>query len=571
MKRIIFLFCTIYSTFCYGQKELFQSFNIQSSLVVEGKVIASSSNFRANGDIVTNYIVETTQTLKGDTNTHITVQVLGGQVDGHFQIVSHRTKLKNGDFGLFFLKKNSNNSNYFFKEKDFFINYDKLDRQDIIELNKSILEIFPDFEVITHSENPYKPNNAENGVITSVLPQEISAGIGSDLTISGSGFGNQQGTVGFLTPDDGGRSYTHTYYNIKSWTDTKIIVTVPSDAGSGRIKLKLPNQTTILAPLQTSINIPYARFNLTSTAYGDSLSIPLRHIGAMPNGINPPTSAHLTNGAYYFKMGPNFYNNESARTIFLKYLDQWTCKTGINFVYDGVLTLEDEVSGLLNEVKFSNFDENGYGGAAFTSISGLYTCPSSTSNPDPETITAIVTEIDFMYDSEINWGYETVSSNEFDFSFTTAHEIGHAVFFGHVIDINSLMHYAGGNGDRNLEEISEPFISAGITGVSESISQYLCGDPITFSSCFTLSKKRTQIKNDISVTNSGSIIRVKTSSIGKIKHIYVYDLSGKVILEIPLKSSLSDYSFDLSPSGNQMYLLKVLFSDEIVYTTKLIV
>jgi len=570
MKRIIFLFFTIYSTISYSQTKLIQSFKSNSTLVIEGKVIASSSHFRSNGDIFTNYIVETTQTLKGDFNTNITVQVLGGQVDGHFQIVSHQLELKNGDFGLFFLKKDLNNSNYFFKEKDLFINYSKLGRQGTIELNKSILEIFPDFEVIKLSENLYESNNAESGVITSVLPREISAGTRSDLTISGTGFGDQQGTVGFLSPDDGGKSYTHTYHNIKSWTDTKIIVTVPEDAGSGRIKLKLANQTSIIAPQTSSIIVPYSRFNITTTTYGDTLSIPIRHIGAMPNGSNPPTSAHLTNGAYYFKMNPNFYNNESARAIFLKYLNDWSCTTGINFIDAGVKTLEDEFSGVLNDVRFSNFDEQGYSGAAYTSLSGIYTCPSPSYNPNSENITAIITNIDFVYDSQINWGYDNVASNEFDFSFTTAHEIGHAVLFGHVIDKNSLMHYAGGNGDRNLEGIPEPFISAGITGVSESISQYTCGDPMTVSSCYTLSKKKNHIKNEISVTNSGSIIRVKTSSIGKIKHIYVYDLSGKVILEIPLKSSLSDYSFDLSPSSNQMYLLRVLFSDDIVHTTKLI-
>mgnify|MGYP005699617403 FL=1 len=391
MKEITHFICLLTLAFSYSQTELIQILNNNSSFIIEGKVISSSSNFRPNGDIVTNYIVEKTQNLKGSAQANITVQVVGGQVDGHFQIVTHQVKLKTGDKGLFFLKRNSSSTNYFFKGEDYFMNYARLSKQEIDELNKSILNLYPDFEVISHSKNTTRAatNLAE---ITSVLPQEISAGTNSDLTIRGTGFGNNKGSVGFLNANDGGANYFFTHHLIKSWTNTEILVTVPELAGTGRIKVKIPTtpETSVMAPFGTEITIPYSRFTLTTTSYGDSLTIPLRHIGAMPNGANPPTSAHLIDGAYHFKMFSNFYNNESARTIFLKYLEEWSCKTGINFLDAGVRTLEDEFSGPLNEVRFQNFDEQGYGGAAFTSIKGVYTCPSSSSSPDPESITCLL-------------------------------------------------------------------------------------------------------------------------------------------------------------------------------------
>ncbi len=318
---IIFMLSVAYS---FAQTNLLQQFHNESSLVIEGKVISSSSNFRLNGDIVTNYVVEKTQNLKGSPQGIITVQVVGGQVDGHFQIVTHQAKLKTGDRGLFFLKRNSSSTNYFFKSEDYFMNYAKLSKQEIDELNKSILNLYPDFEVISRSKNTTRAVNTL-AKITSVLPQEISAGTGSDLTISGTGFGTEKGTVGFLNGNDGGASYFFTHHLIKSWTDTEIVVTVPELAGTGRIKIKVPTtpETSIMAPIASEITIPYARFTLTTTNYGDSLTIPLRHIGEMPNGVNPPTSAHLTDGAYHFKMADSFYSNADSRSIFLDFLEDW--------------------------------------------------------------------------------------------------------------------------------------------------------------------------------------------------------------------------------------------------------
>ncbi|MFL2576121.1 MAG: IPT/TIG domain-containing protein [Flavobacteriaceae bacterium] len=572
MKEITHFICLLTLAFSYSQTELIQILNNNSSFIIEGKVISSSSNFRPNGDIVTNYIVEKTQNLKGSAQANITVQVVGGQVDGHFQIVTHQVKLKTGDKGLFFLKRNSSSTNYFFKGEDYFMNYARLSKQEIDELNKSILNLYPDFEVISHSKNTTRAatNLAE---ITSVLPLEITAGTGSDLTISGTGFGAEKGTVGFLNGNDGGASYFFTYHLIKSWTDTEILVTVPQLAGTGRIKIKLPTtpETSIMAPFGTEITIPYARFTITTTNYGDTLTIPLRHIGEMPNGVNPPTSAHLTDGAYHFKMADSFYSNTNARSIFLDFLEDWSCKTGINFVNAGAKTLEDEFSGeTLNEIRFLDFESLNYGGAASTSLRGIYTCPGSSSNPDPDTVTAIITQINFQYDSEINWGYNNVASNKFDFSFTTAHEIGHAVLFGHVIENSNLMHYAGGYGDRNLQEVQEPYVTAGVVGVNEALSPYQCGAPMTASSCFTLSLENRDIKNAISIRPIGSNIEIKTNSIAMIRQIYVYDISGRIVNKAQFKTLPSRYNINLDSNNTQIYMVKVRLSNDLVHVAKVL-
>ena len=182
-----------------------------------------------------------------------------------------------------------------------------------------------------------------------------------------------------------------------------------------------------------------------------------------------------------------------------------------------------------------------------------------------------MTEIDFVYDNQVNWGYDTVAPNEFDFSFATAHEIGHAVLFYHVIDNNSLMHYAGSNGYRNLQEIPEPFVSSGITGVSESISPYPCGDPMTVSSCFTLSLENRDIKNAISIRPIGSNIEIKTNSIAMIRQIYVYDISGRIVNKAQFKTLPSRHNINLDSNNTQIYMVKVHLSNDLVHIAKVII
>jgi hypothetical protein len=133
------------------------------------------------------------------------------------------------------------------------------------------------------------------------------------------------------------------------------------------------------------------------------------------------------------------------------------------------------------------------------------------------------------------------------------------------------MHYAGGYGDRNLQEVPEPYITAGIAGLNEGLSPYLCGAPMTASSCFTLSLQNIDIKNAISIRPIGSNIEIKTNSIAMIRQIYVYDISGRIVNKAQFKTLPSRHNINLDSNNTQIYMVKVHLSNDLVHIAKVII
>lgn len=565
MKKIYLGIFMLFSTYSFCQTNAFQQFHNESSLVIEGKIISSNSYFDANGEIFTNYDIKTSQLLKGDSGSLVTIKTLGGIVDGHFQLISHQIKFKLNDEGIFFLNESNSSDTYILRYRTRFINYKTLESNSIENMNEDLLEIYPNF-------NTLKPKANENIIVMSantivvdnISPLEISAGTNSELTIDGSGFGTEKGTVGFRNANDGGSSFVFTYSEIIQWTDTKIIVEVPDLAGSGGIKIKRADNLsldTYWAGL--SVSIPYSQFTIKTAIFGDSITVPLRHIGAMPNGSDP--SDHLSGGGYKFKMTTEFFNNTNAKTMFLEGLSDWSCKTGVNFEDAGLLTASDS-NNTNNLVRFADFNANGYGGAAFTSLKGIYGCGN-----DEEDYVGVVTNIDFVYDSNIDWGYDVVSNNQFDFEWTTAHEIGHASLFLHVIDQSNLMHYAGSYGDLNFQGLSQTYIDAGIDKVNFSSSPFLCGLEMSISDCYqTFATSDIKPRSSIKIKSIGSTVHVSTNNKLEIQGIYLFDISGRKVKEITLKMPSNDHYFNVNSIPSQIYFLKLNLSDNTTYSRKII-
>lgn len=553
------------STYSFCQSNTFQQFDNESSLVIEGKIIGSNSYFDANGEIFTNYDVKTSQLLKGNSGSVVTIKTLGGTVDGHFQLISHQIKFKLNDVGIFFLQDSNTSGEYILRHRSRFINYKTLESNTIEKMNEDLLDIYPNFNTIkSESNEDIVAMSANTIVVDDIYPLEISAGTNSELTIDGSGFGTEIGTVGFRNANDGGSSFVFTYSEIIQWTDTKIIVEVPDLAGSGGIKIKRADNSsldTYWAGL--SLTIPYSHFTIKTTTFGDSITVPLRHIGAMPTGTDP--SDHLSAGNYKFKMTTEFFNNTNAKTMFLEGLSDWSCKTGVNFEDAGLLTASD-ANNTNNLVRFADFDANGYGGAAFTSLKGIYGCGDTEEN-----FVGVVTNIDFVYDSNINWGYDVVSNNQFDFEWTTAHEIGHASLFLHVIDQSNLMHYAGSYGDLNFQGLSQTYIDAGIDKVSFSSSPFLCGLEMSISDCYqTFATSEIMARNPIRIKSIGSTVHVSTNNKLEIQSIYVFDMSGRKVKEINMKIPSNDHYFDVNSMPSQVYFVKLLLSNETTHSRKII-
>lgn len=108
---------------------------------------------------------------------------------------------------------------------------------------KSILKTTPKqlrdveyFTIESKKETQIQSAIKESPVIHTVEPMEIVAGNRSTLTITGVGFGDTLGLVLFKNADDGGHTYFEALQTqIVRWTNTEIIVEVPTNAGTGSV------------------------------------------------------------------------------------------------------------------------------------------------------------------------------------------------------------------------------------------------------------------------------------------------------------------------------------------------
>lgn len=523
-KRYLLTICILlcYKLNCQEIKSQFDA----STLVIEGVVSQTNPYIDPiSKNIYTDYIINVNQTLKGSPSDTKIITLPGGFVDGFFQIVTHQAKLKLSSEGLFFLNEKKSSNSLYFKDSKNFVDYESFNSDKLKLLKDQIVDIMPTFnsDKIKSYETPLVLNKHLNNTlsITSLSPTELSAGTETELIIEGSGFGGFVGTVSFLQSDDGGATqFDAKESDIVSWTDTKIVVKVPSDAGSGPITVTKQDNTYITSPVSLNVTFNYMRYYLDDS-FGIKRSYPLRHIGQMPN--NTTASNHNSGGALRFKMKENFYNNMPARNLLLDIMEEWSCKTGINFIFEG-LASEFDMLETQNLISFADFFENGYGGAAFASLSGIYSCGQD------EQKQLAVTQIDLTFDSNINWGYDNVANNQFDFKWAASHEIGHGILFGHVIDQNNLMHYAGGYGDRNYNNLQQVYVDAGKEKSTFSNSFYLCGVGMDISTCFSLSANENDSDNIYILVNDNKITVNATSS--RIIGFYLYDIKGRLVDEL---------------------------------------
>jgi len=105
------------------------------------------------------------------------------------------------------------------------INLQAKDHQKIPFMIETVCEVGDDHDDVL--AYPYEEYDDSNPVITSITPS--GQGVGSMVTIYGTGFGHQQG------------SSTVVFYNAKPvvtvyhWSSTKVIVLIPADATTGNV------------------------------------------------------------------------------------------------------------------------------------------------------------------------------------------------------------------------------------------------------------------------------------------------------------------------------------------------
>lgn len=458
----------------------------QSSLIVEGKVINQQSFWNAQyNHIFTSNLIEVYKSFKNSAPAYIEVITQGGIVGYNKEVVEPSLELSVGDVGVFTLIPN-NESSQFGKQvyetyavAQGFIKYDIEHDLATEPFNKypnaasTLYNTIAQFTGATYSIvkpiNPFQPAipviNSVQAVaaITSFTPTSITAGTYSVLTINGSGFGAATGTVSFRNADDGGATFINAAASeIVSWSATQIQVKVPTDAGTGVIRVNGVNSTQTLT-------IPYSHLNVSS-------------------GGNNYYTRHVAkqSGGYVWTYNTNFNTNAPAKAAFERSLQSWRCATYINWTLSGSTSTVNAAAGGdgVNIVTFNPSLGAGILGNCYSYWSGCGTAPN---------MNWFVTELDIQFannpsSGSFTWQYGPAapSGSQYDFESVTVHELGHGHQLGHVINSSDLMHYAISNG-QSKRNLNSDDLNGGLAVMARNTSGTVCSQtmmtPLTAGNC----------------------------------------------------------------------------------------
>ncbi len=446
----------------------------EADVIVEGRVFFQESFWKLDSSgIYTSHLIRIYKVLKGNTTfSEIELVTPGGIVGMDMEVVNPSLQLHSGEVGIFFLQRETG-----FRERPFqtreralyrpyssvqgFIRYDEVlgKAGDVFDAYNNIQrELFEPIQrytrqaplaISSYQLEPTKAGTRATPVISNISPQIISAGTSSVLTITGSNFETQGGNsaVFFPNPDNGGNSLISVpSANIISWSNQEIQVRVPSEAGSGSVRVR--NQSNSQA-VSTPITISYSQYNVT---YG---------------GVKYPVYMANENGqgGYTLSYGINTSNNgvdfrTQGQEPFERALGKWQCETGFNVIVSGTTTVNTPSgSNQPNVVMFDNDSNPLPAGVLGRTYSGFSSCTATT---------WYLKGFDIVYNRNIPWHYDKTDPcfSCYDFESVSLHELGHGHLMGHVIDNSKIMHYAIANGvaKRSLDP------SSAITGGQEIIA-----------------------------------------------------------------------------------------------------
>ncbi|MFT7101559.1 MAG: hypothetical protein ACJAYA_000113 [Bacteroidia bacterium] len=533
-----------------------------STKIIEGKVVNQRSFVDANGNIYTSNSINVYRVFKGDVGLKLEVITEGGVFGDLMQVVTPSAQMQIGDYGVMVLANDSERSLisstsafYPVDEKSGNVYglkniskretlYEKIARStetETIELRRIPLEIL--------RGNSTKASRA-NPEISSIYPLEVTAGTQTVLTITGQGFGIEQGTgrVAFRNADDGGQSFVTLPAgpHYLSWSDTEIQMYVPSTtlysttvAGSGSIRIIDTNGQSIESTEQISVN--YAK---SEVIYSEQL--------------NSTMLVGMQSGGYEFKMNEQlmqFINGSSmVEDVFLK----WACNTGINFKLDDeIVNLTDWAHDDINLIGLSNPGQipSSLLGKTITTFSGCGT---------PNGLQWNLIEVDILLNSDIEWwtSVEQPESNKFDLETAVIHEMGHAHLLQHNNNLSSPMYFQLNEGSMR-RDLFEPSIEGGNYVSTQSVETIsTCGEELheyfDVSTCdlSEINGIEEESINSISVHPNPFNNQITLSGEWKRESQYsIFDATGREVLNGNLNSSMETITTDQLSNG--IYLLEV--------------
>jgi hypothetical protein len=500
MKKYIllsfFFYISLSSAQCFHKHVELQSTIGDATLIVEAQ-LTTQQGVRKEGInlIQTINTLQVSRLFKGSmTGSQIDFLTLGGNLALQFEHISTEIVLRKGQRGIFMLTLDSNGDYRIVDQGHGIIRYTqsefKATRYNEV-WNDIQAELYPQLTRMTSQNMQVKgtidfqftsDNRKAINNVNGLSPLTISAGSKSVLRITGSGFGNTQGTgtVEFRNVDDGGASRFSPIPNeFISWSDTQIEVEVPSGAGSGTVNVITDGGTVFTS--NESIDIPFNHTNFIFTANNGE------QFAAFAN-----LSGQNGNNGYDFQYATSIDANVDAELTINDMYDKWRCTTGRNFVKIADLAPGDAANSRneitdgsdgINVVKFDTGEIPGGSGTLAFLLSRGSGCVNASGGVD-----AYVTEMEFVINDQSNFHFrdtvtESLDNNEIDFESVVVHELGHAQQLGHVLDPNEVMFFSVSFGSQRRNISLDDQTGAAFINQNATQNSY-CGQPsMTYADC----------------------------------------------------------------------------------------
>lgn len=587
---LIALFLTIAMTFTALAQELMievpLSTQVQSSSqIIEGKVISKTSFWDDNHhNIYTVNTIEVYKVFKGQTISE-TLEIItpGGSVGNNSEVVTPSLTLNVGEVGVFMLHENNisitngTSQNKFkpYASSQGFYKYDLktnnvfnpfMSREGISTVfhnnitaltnNPNIIEV-SNFDAQLVYNNSIANRDANGAIgITSFSPTTLNGGVRDLLTINGIGFGNTQGTVNFRDANFGGSQYfTALDTQIVSWTDSQIVVEVPSRAGTGDIQVVTSFDFTTTS--NTDLTIFYSQINPAN----DTDAFQSQHVDL--NG----------SGGYTWQMETSFEANAAANASFTRAFDSWVCTTGINWEIGAATTVDVIAADEINIIRFDNGTELPEG-VLGRCTSRFDACGNFAS---PGGIDVFVNELDIVFNdvftgdfSVLSWefGPGTATGFEVDFESVAVHELGHGHQLAHIINSGEVMHFSIANG-QNSRDLGASDIAGANNVMNRNLNSPVCSEEaMTASTCSSLGIDEVTLSEHISIypNPTKNILNITTPSNLQLDIATIFDVRGRQVITKNLNSTNSLNTIDVTQLQAGVYFIKIDLEN--VSTTK---
>ena len=403
----------------------------KADLIVEARVTDRWSYTNpSDNEIYTAHTLQVIQSLRGEAHTEIIVVTKGGILGNRMQTVSISPVILQGEQAYFILRRapvskippNAGKESYVLSgglsavipAQAETISTGQDQSGNSFSLFADLMKKVYNTEIRSLSSEQLK--SALNGpVITGLSPVELTAGTGTLLTIQGTGFGSERGDgqVWFVAADNPGNIISSSGFQIESWSDTQIRIIVPSEAGTGNVRIRKSGIETVSPSV---LEVRYSHINL------ENLPTLL---------INKDTK-----GGYTWRIHTSMGLNPAAANAVQRAIGKWVCATSVPWQIasdpasgtgkDGVcsISFNEDAGELENNLGYTN--------AYYIGVQR------------PGGMTEwLLDEADIVFNPEANWNFSVAGPgfNQIDFETVVLHELAHAHLMGHLVDSQDLMHW----------------------------------------------------------------------------------------------------------------------------------